>query len=721
MPHPRQRRAKELRQAFGATQRLPESSASHVITAPSSEFTQTESRFQVAIRVVLWTLLAASVSCLAIYHFRTYRFHFHSDSASKNIWASEILRTGHFFAPHFNYVNDFPVFFGHLFILAFALLGANPNTYFMNALAAFIGSVLLLVTIAFFYRTGRASPESRLLGLALVMSGFSERLLEIVFGQNAYGPVAIEVILALTLAYWVLYRAENGVRVYLCAAASSILIAVASMSGPRAFMSICAPLGLTVLLSMLLEIRSALGLRKLARPVALLTLAYLIGTALGTSVFFYARNHTAYSNPNVAQTFATPGEMGSNLSLFLSGTLYYFGALPIAGRTPYSFYGLLTAYRLPVMIVLNCLPFVLFARYRRVRNGFLRFVVLFYVVNFSCLLYFYMFSHVAQTIESYRYFSVSIVIGLALAALAIEEIPIRARHTVVTLVIIGLLPVFFSTYALTGFDAFNQISPVGSGSGSRPDNPHDPIARVLVAKHLQYGYATYWNSAVVTVLSAGRSQVRQVLLTGDGRFLPFRFHSSNDWYEPDYYNGPTFLMIGDEEAPRVDFSTLSHFCGEPQTRIQGGSFTVLVYPLNIAACVPGWYLNPAALELNQPLFSFNQKITSSTHLPLRMQPSQTMWIPVVIQNTGRQPWVSRGKAPVDVSYKWFKDGKMLPIEGERTMLPQPVAAGTSLPLDIRVVAPQASGHLSLSITLVQEGVAWFLPSGGELTVPVNIP
>ena len=669
---------------------------------------------------VLWILLAASMSFLCVYHFRTYRAGFHSDAAAKNIWAAEVLRTGQFFPAHFNFVNDLPVFSGHLFIVGFGLLGANPDTYFMNSLAAFIGSVLLLATIAFFYRTARASIASCLLGLARVMSGFSERLLESVFGMNAYGPVVIEVILALTLAYRVLYEAEKAIgQVYLGATALGILIAVASMSGPRAFMTISAPLALTVLIWVLIETRTALVLTKFARRAALLAMAFVIGTGVGTSVFLYAKNHTAYTNPNVAQTFATPVEMGGNVGFFLSGTLYYFGALPIAGRTPYSLYGLMTAYRLPVMIVLLCLPFVLLARYRRVRNRFLRFGVLFYVVNFSCLLYFYTFGHVVQGIESYRYFSVSIVICLIVAALSIEEISTRARPVVVLLLIIGLSPVLFSAYAITGLDEFNQIP--RSAGAPPPLNPHDPVVQVLLAQHLRYGYASYWHSAVVTVLSGGHSQVRQVQLMDNGQFLPFRFHSSNDWYEPDYYHGPTFLIIAEDEAARVDYSTLRHFCGEPQKTIKADSYVVLVYPFNIAARLPGWHLDPSPLELNQPLSSFSQKITSSIVRPLRVQPDQTVWIPVVIQNTGRQTWVTRGKAPVDVSYKWFQDGKMLPIEGQRTALPRPVGAGMSLPLDIAIVAPHASGRLSLSVTLVQEGVAWFMLSGGDaLTLPVDL-
>lgn len=82
-----------------------------------------------------------------------------------------------------------------------------------------------------------------------------------------------------------------------------------------------------------------------------------------------------------------------------------------------------------------------------------------------------------------------------------------------------------------------------------------------------------------------------------------------------------------------------------------------------------------------------------------------------------------GRCPVNVSYKWL-DGaaKLLPIEGERTPLPGPVPAGHAVNVDVRVIAPGQPGQFALRITLVQEGVAWFMMKSDtflELPVTVN--
>jgi len=76
---------------------------------------------------------------------------------------------------------------------------------------------------------------------------------------------------------------------------------------------------------------------------------------------------------------------------------------------------------------------------------------------------------------------------------------------------------------------------------------------------------------------------------------------------------------------------------------------------------------------------------------------------------------------VVVSYKWFDHGVMLPIEGDRTLLPGKVPAGGSVNVTVKGTAPQTGQQLVLKITLVQEGVAWFLTKGAPpLEIPVEL-
>ena len=123
---------------------------------------------------------------------------------------------------------------------------------------------------------------------------------------------------------------------------------------------------------------------------------------------------------------------------------------------------------------------------------------------------------------------------------------------------------------------------------------------------------------------------------------------------------------------------------------------------------------------NEALTSFSQQITSSVH-NLSVSPGETLTIPVTVKNTGNHLVSTAGKFPVTFSYKWFDGGTMLGIEGERTFLPRPLNPGDEVSFAAKVVAPAGGQHLTLKLTLVQEGVAWFMTSGGTpLEIPVKM-
>jgi hypothetical protein len=64
---------------------------------------------------------------------------------------------------------------------------------------------------------------------------------------------------------------------------------------------------------------------------------------------------------------------------------------------------------------------------------------------------------------------------------------------------------------------------------------------------------------------------------------------------------------------------------------------------------------------------------------------------------------------------------MLPIEGERTILPAPVGPNQAIEAAARVVAPDQTGSFAVRITLVQEAVAWFmLKSNTFLELPATV-
>jgi uncharacterized protein YfaS (alpha-2-macroglobulin family) len=124
--------------------------------------------------------------------------------------------------------------------------------------------------------------------------------------------------------------------------------------------------------------------------------------------------------------------------------------------------------------------------------------------------------------------------------------------------------------------------------------------------------------------------------------------------------------------------------------------------------------------MDQPLVKFDQELTTAQK-ELVFKPGQTLTVPVTVRNSTGTALASTGRYPVDVSYKWFDGRNMLPIEGDRTLLPGPLQPNDQTTVNVKVTAPQSGSDLSVHFTLVQEGIAWFMQKGARtLDIPVHL-
>lgn len=153
--------------------------------------------------------------------------------------------------------------------------------------------------------------------------------------------------------------------------------------------------------------------------------------------------------------------------------------------------------------------------------------------------------------------------------------------------------------------------------------------------------------------------------------------------------------------------------------IQTARRPLVVFGVLLIALLPGCTSSdkPAEPGFRQgdSLTSFSEEITSPIS-EFTVKAGDAYPLNITVKNTGTQPWYGGAKAAsVDASYRWVDaKGKELPIEGNRVLLSRPVIApGESDKLTLPVLAPPGKGHYDLSISMVQEAVAWFYHKGAK--------
>jgi len=100
---------------------------------------------------------------------------------------------------------------------------------------------------------------------------------------------------------------------------------------------------------------------------------------------------------------------------------------------------------------------------------------------------------------------------------------------------------------------------------------------------------------------------------------------------------------------------------------------------------------------------------------LTLKSGETTTIPVTLHNPGPDPWSSSGKVPITFSYRVLVGSEEKTVETPRTLLPRPLLPDQSVSLDAKIVAPAVPGKYILRLSMVQEGITWFVHSGGAAT------
>lgn len=533
-------------------------------------------RLQRWLAPAMGALAAINTFILVAYVTVVYRHHFHSDAAVKNLIADEIRETGQFFPATWNHVNgDLLVLFGHLVVLP--LSAVFPNGFGLHAASALTTSALILA--AGWLLSGLVTDRTwlRLLYVAILASGVSAVVAESMYGQVSYGTVFYIGALGLVFAWRA--RSEGRRRTAWLVALFALTLLAYWSNPQRAAASYTLPMLAAIGASIWLR-RDGQPLTAAARSWVAVVAAMLAGGVAGTVLHAVVLAGVENAPGAGYARWLTFKGMVDNGVLTLQGVLAALGGVPTAGEPVTSGAGAYEAIRLlAALVVLATVPIALL-RLMRSASEALRFVAAFS----AALLALFLFLHATTTIpdmtdpvNSARY----LVPALLTALLPLLAWAVHARSGRIARAGVVAAAMVLATSAFAPGNPFSAIFRAPA------KDPREALLTALRARGLHYGYASYWNAGVLTVLSAGDVKVRQVL-PDNGLPVPMRHLSSNRWYEPEAWTGPTFLALTDAESRQVNWGLLTSYAGLPTMTFKAGDMNVSVFDRNLAGVLPNW-------------------------------------------------------------------------------------------------------------------------------------
>jgi hypothetical protein len=530
-------------------------------------------------------LLCLNIMLLGFYLVVDYQLVFHSDSAVKNLLAQEIFDTGQYFPRDWNYVNgDLWVLNTHTFIVP--LLRFMHNGFLAHVASDLVSAALILYGSWLLTGLLEQSRLARMVGVLVMSAGMSLIMAEHIYGQAAYGSLYY-LACYLLVAYWSLSQA-HGARLLWWGAATAMLTALAFWTNPqRALLFYGLPLLAAGALQQALEWRAARQQQRAvvwrqALAMGVVMLGVVAGTALSIVTLRGVNNHLGLTMIH----WLDFNGMAHNLLAVVSGVMSLFDGIPHSQGKVASLAGAYAALRLAgALLLVFMLPWGLY-RALQLQRGPRQLVVVFATVSFAVNLFMMLSTSLADM--SAPEASVRYLVPSLLTMLLIFVGLVVDRHALPPLARIaglGAIALLASSAPTSYLYPYNEV--IGMPRhGLILKTPDQQLGEFLKQQGLEYGYAGFWTAGKVTVLSGGAVRLRPVNIER-GLPMPSRKLSSNRWYTPAAWQGPTFLLLRDSEIGALNQPLLASYAGQPRL-LRYQDATILVYPGNLAATLPGW-------------------------------------------------------------------------------------------------------------------------------------
>ena len=489
---------------------------------------------------------------------------FHSDCTDSLYWANATVESGKVFDENFRYAAMLPFSASLWFIPIIKLFGVTMRAQIIG-MSVFL--VLFTTAIWFMCRSMNWSVRatcSMISALLLILSG-SEKLREIMWGHVIYYSLAL---LIICVGTGLVFRFEKHFAGLVSSAKKKKSIAGAVIFGALTALlfagnatngfQMIAIATVPVLAGIFAE-RFFDGRQKLfsssSIPAAVMILTVIVSTLCGLVILKLLKGEKAAGYTSVYSMFSGISDWYGNFTKLFSQFPELIGISIKKSDRMISKEAIVYLVRLAGMLVITVIPLVGLFGYKKLHDKGTRFVLWVHLSLTAVIL----FGYICERISNANWRLTPIIGSSVMATVAIfrewldgiflkkstdeSENNEKCNEKRVCLrlgVILSAVIVMF------GAVNFNEIRKMPRDY----EHPLEAVANDLEAHGLEYGYATFWRSQALTMLSDSKVRVRETLVKSDGVITDY-YQSSRLWYEDQPGIDKYFIMLSDDELNTV--------------------------------------------------------------------------------------------------------------------------------------------------------------------------
>lgn len=516
--------------------------------------------------------LVAAVITVIYYMFGPSEGYLHSDCVDTMTWAGATIDSGKFFSESFYYPYLLP-FGSTFFVYPFMVVFGFTMTAFRTAMLAFM--IVLAVAIYFTARGMQWSRRTAFIAVAveLITLSSSNKLRELFWEHIIHyslGAFLSFVLLALTLALIKKYTDNNynlfsGKKTTVLAILVFVWSFFSAFDGLTTLALSSIPVIGGIFITLLLDSKKRI-LSKENSDMYLAFLLIVIATILGTVVFSKLSEGIETGYGDAYSVISDSSEWSNNILKFLSQWTSLLGANYKSGESITSAENIMAAIKMAGSFVIFLVPVCALFLYGRL-NRYERIFLTYHWLMTGFILYGYVFGNLSSV--NWR------LSPIICSALVVNVMVWRCLWSNLNLerlaVLLSCLVILSCGVTVT------EIAKMPADYGR--DNDHHKAIELLEKNGLDYGYATYWNANILTLLSSSKVEVRDVNLDQDEPRNGW-LNCDRLWYEDQPGRDRYFFLLTVNEYN--DLVARNHVILEDTTDIiSEGNWVVLVKDKNI--------------------------------------------------------------------------------------------------------------------------------------------
>lgn len=489
---------------------------------------------------------------------------FHSDCTDSLYWANATVESGKVFDENFRYAAMLPFSASLWFIPIIKLFGVTMRAQIIG-MSVFL--VLFTTAIWFMCRSMNWSVRatcSMISALLLILSG-SEKLREIMWGHVIYYSLAL---LIICVGTGLVFRFEKHFAGLVSSAKKKKSIAGAVIFGALTALlfagnatngfQMIAIATVPVLAGIFAE-RFFDGRQKLfsssSIPAAVMILTVIVSTLCGLVILKLLKGEKAAGYTSVYSMFSGISDWYGNFTKLFSQFPELIGISIKKSDRMISKEAIVYLIRLAGMLVITVIPLVGLFGYKKLHDKGTRFILWVHLSLTAVIL----FGYICGRISNANWRLTPIIGSSVMATVAIFRewldgiFPKKSTDEAENnekcnekRVCLRLGVILSAVIVMFGAVNFNEIRKMPRDY----EHPLEAVANDLEAHGLEYGYATFWRSQALTMLSDSKVRVRETLVKSDGVITDY-YQSSRLFYEDQPGIDKYFIMLSDDELNTV--------------------------------------------------------------------------------------------------------------------------------------------------------------------------